>query len=279
MKVMDTVFFNKYIEMASHGDQLGWHERNGGNLTYWLNQEEVAMIEEELIHEDVWFPIQTKVQELANQYFLLSGTGKYFHQMKKAPMITTGIIQVDESGESYRICWGFEDGGKPTSELPTHLMNMEVRKRKSNAMERVIYHAHCPNLIALTFLLPLKDEIFTRELWEMMTECPVIFPEGVGVVKWMVPGGREIAVETSRLMEQYRAIVWAHHGLFCSGVDFDSTFGLMHTIEKSAEIWIKVHSVRPDKLQTISVEGFQQLAKDFHVDLNPAALYEQKQNS
>ena len=43
-------------------------------------------------------------------------------------------------------------------------------------------------------------------------------------------------------MEQYDAIIWAHHGMFVSGMDFDSTFGLMHTIEKSAEMWIKVHS-------------------------------------
>ena len=71
------------------------------------------------------------------------------------------------------------------------------------------------------------------------------FPEGIGVVEWMVPGGREIAVVTSRLMETYNAVIWAHHGMFCSGVDFDSTFGLMHTIEKSAEMWIKVHSCRP----------------------------------
>ena len=70
----------------------------------------------------------------------------------------------------------------------------------------------------------------------MMTECPIIFPEGIGVVEWMVPGGREIAVATSRLMETYNAVIWAHHGMFCSGVDFDSTFGLMHTIEKSAEM-------------------------------------------
>ena len=62
----------------------------------------------------------------------------------------------------------------------------------------------------------LNDEIFTRELWEMATECPVVFPSGVGVVHWMVPGGRDIAVETSKLMEKYDVAVWAHHGIFCS---------------------------------------------------------------
>ena len=62
---------------------------------------------------------------------------------------------------------------------------------------RVIYHAHTTNGIALTFVLPLTDEVFTRELWEMATECPVVFPQVIGVVPWMVPGGRDIAVATS----------------------------------------------------------------------------------
>lgn len=274
MNVLDTVFFKDYIEMAVYGDALGWHERNGGNVTYWIKPEEAAQIQEALSFEGTWQNIGTKVKQLAGEYFLISGTGKYFHNMKKDPKSCTGIIQINETGDHYRICWGFEDGGKPTSELPTHLMNMEVRSIQTNGRNKVIYHAHCPNLIALTFLLPLQDEVFTRELWEMMTECPVIFPEGLGVVEWMVPGGKQIAIATSKLMEHYNAVIWAHHGLFCSGIDFDATFGLMHTIEKSAEIWIKVHSVRPDKLQTISVEGFQQLARDFNVELDERFLYQ-----
>ena len=47
------------------------------------------------------------------------------------------------------------------------------------------------------------DKVFTRELWEMMTECPVIFPDGIGVIPWMVPGGRDIAVESSKLMKKF----------------------------------------------------------------------------
>ena len=274
MNVMDTDFFKKYIDMADDGDQMGWHERNGGNFTYWIKQEEIESIRDELSKEGKWMPIGTCVKDLAKEYFLISGTGKYFHNMKKDPMHTVGIIEIDETGEQYRICWGLLDGGKPTSEMPTHLMNLEVRKNMTNSEERVIYHAHCPNLIALTFLLPLKDEVFTRELWEMMTECPVIFPEGVGVVKWMVPGGKDIAVATSKKMKNYRAVIWAHHGLFCSGIDFDSTFGLMHTIEKSAEIYIKVHSVQTKKIQSITPDDFRQLAKEFHVTLNERFLYE-----
>ena len=90
----------------------------------------------------------------------------------------------------------------------------------------------------------------------------------------MVPGGRDIAVATSALMEQYDAAIWAHHGIFCSGEDFDLTFGLMHTIEKSAEILLKVYSVRPDKLQTITAQNLREVAKAFNVTLPERFLYE-----
>ena len=139
---------------------------------------------------------------------------------------------------------------------------------------RVIYHAHPANTIALTFVLPLTDEAFTRELWEMATECPVVFPSGIGVVPWMVPGGRDIAVATSELMKKYDVAIWAHHGMFCSGEDFDLTFGLMHTVEKSAEILVKVRSMTYEKRQTIQPDEFRHLAVDFGVELPEKFLYE-----
>ena len=64
------------------------------------------------------------------------------------------------------------------------------------------------------------------------------------------------------------AVIWTHHGLFCSGESFDSTFGLMHTIEKAAEILIKVLSVSPIKRQTITHENLEDIAKAFKVTLS-----------
>lgn len=274
MKVLDAEFVKGFIRMANDGWEQGWHERNGGNLSYRIRPEEIRAVEEDLSEEKPWTPIGTTVPELGGEYFLVTGSGKYFRNVLPNPEDSIAIIELDAAGEQYRIRWGLVSGGRPTSELPSHLMNHEVKKRVSGGRHRVIYHAHPANLIALTFVLPLTDEVFTRELWETATECPVVFPDGVGVVPWMVPGGREIAVETSRLMESYDVAVWAHHGLFCSGEDFDLTFGLMHTVEKAAEILVKVLSISPVKLQTISPDGFRRLASEFHVTLPERFLYE-----
>ena len=274
MKVLEAKFVQNFIRMADDGWQQGWHERNGGNLSYRIRTEEVDSIRDSLCFDGQWTDIGTSVPSLAGQFFLITGSGKYFRNTVLAPEDCLAVIEVDSTGEKYRICWGLVNGGRPTSELPTHLMNHEVKAKLTDGRYRVIYHAHPVNVIALTFVLPLDDTVFTRELWESMTESPVIFPDGIGVVPWMVPGGREVAVATSKLMQDFDAVVWAHHGLFCSGEDFDTTFGLMHVVEKSAEILVKVLSMGGVKRQTIPADGFRQLAKDFGLTLPEKYLFD-----
>lgn len=265
MNVLDAPFVKGFIRMADDGWRQGWHERNGGNLSYRIRPEEIAAVKGALTPAE-WRPIGTDVPTLAGEYFLVTGSGKFFRNASIAPEDALCIIELDGKGENYRVCWGLVNGGRPTSELPSHLMNHAVKAAATGGAHRVIYHAHPANVIALTFVLPLTDEAFTRELWEMATECPVVFPDGVGVVPWMVPGGRDIAVATSELMRKYDVAIWAHHGMFCSGPDFDTTFGLMHTVEKSAEILVKVLSMG-GKRQTIRPDDFRALARDFGVTL------------
>ncbi|MDO4318397.1 MAG: rhamnulose-1-phosphate aldolase [Lachnospiraceae bacterium] len=277
MKVLESNAVKGFISMANDGWLQGWHERNGGNLSYRLTAAEAAEMADDFDKGGEWNAVGASVPQLANETFLVTGSGKFFRNVQSDPEASLCILRLDDKGESYKILWGLKNGGRPTSELPAHLMNHEAKLIAAGGKHRVIYHAHPANIIALTFLLPLEDRVFTRELWEMATECPVVFPDGIGVVPWMVPGGREIAVATSRLMRKYDAAVWAHHGLFCSGESFDLTFGLMHTIEKAAEILIKVMSVTGGaKRQTIQPENFRALAKEFNVTLSEDFLYDKQ---
>ncbi len=274
--VLDAPFVQGFVRLCGDGFAQNWHERNGGNLTYRIRPEEIEPIRAQLRADGPWQDIGTSVPGLAGEYFMATGSGKFFRNVPLDPEDAACIVRIDEAGEKYQVQWGLKNGGRPTSELPSHLMNHEVKKALTGGAHRVIYHAHPANVIALTFVLPLEDQVFTRELWEMATECPVVFPEGVGVVPWMVPGGRDIAVATSRLMQKYNVAIWAHHGVFCSGRDFDETFGLMHTVEKSAEILVKVLSMTPKKRQTIQPQEFRDLARDFHVTLPEEFLFEKE---
>ena len=260
-----------FICLTAYAFKKCWHERNGGNLTYRVKSEEVEAVKDSLHEVQEWLPIGNTVPGLAGEYFLVTGSGKYMRNVELAPEENVALIKIDEKGEKYGLVWGLVKGGRPTSELPTHLANHELKKKMTEGRNRIIYHAHPTNLIALTFVLPLNDKDFTRELWEMATEDPVIFPEGLGVVPWMVPGGKAIADASTKLMEKYRVVVWAHHGLFVCGDDFDEAFGLMDTVEKASEICVKVRSM-DGKKQTITKENFLDLARDFNIDLNKEFL-------
>jgi Ribulose-5-phosphate 4-epimerase and related epimerases and aldolases len=273
MIIKECRFIQDFVRLCNDGYLQGWHERNGGNLSYRITENEIEEIRVNLDETTEWKSIGTEVPSLANEYFLVTGSGKYFRNVELEPETNIAIIKIDTLGINYKIVWGLKNGDNPTSELPSHLMNHAVKKAANCGVHRVIYHAHTTNIIALTFVLPLNDEIFTRELWEMATECPVVFPAGIGIVPWMVPGGKEIAVATSELMKKYDVAIWAHHGMFCSGENFDSTFGLMHTVEKAAEILIKVLSVTT-KQQTIKICEFKKLAKEFGVTLPEKFLFE-----
>ena len=105
----------------------------------------------------------------------------------------------------------------------------------------------------------------------MVTECPIVFPAGIGVVPWMVCGSSDIAYATGEKIKQFDAVIWSHHGIFCCGQDFDVAFGLMDTIEKSAEILIKVMSCGGKK-QFITREQILALAEPYNVPIDPGML-------
>ena len=274
MGMLDLTVMKNYIRMADDGWQQGWHERNGGNLTYRMRPEEVEQCRpffKETPGE--WVNMGVQADNLAGEYFISTGSGKFFRNVILDPEDSICVVEINDKGDSYRIVWGLVNGGRPTSEFPSHFMNHSVRVAATDGACRVIYHAHPANIIAMTFVLPLTDRDFSRALWKSATECPVVFPGGVGVVEWMVPGGAEIAMATSELMKKYDAAVWAHHGLFVSGPDFDITFGLMHTIEKAADIYVRALSAGQGKIrQTITDDNLRAIARDFGVELNEEFL-------
>ena len=269
-------FMQGFARLCSDGWLQGWHERNGGNLTYRLTDAEVDACRPFFYDTpSSWVEMGVQADNLRGAYFATTGSGRYMRNVPLDPARNVGIVEVNEAGDAWRIVWGLTDGGKPTSEFPSHFMNHSVRVAATDGACRVIYHAHPDNVIALTKVMPLDARVMTRALWKAMTECIVVFPAGVGVVEWMVPGGADIARATSELMKTYDAAIWAQHGLFCSGPDFDTTFGLMHTIEKAAKIHaqaLMLNGGSDDFPNTITDEGLRAIARDFNLTVNEAFL-------
>ncbi len=238
-----------------------WDERNGGNLSYLLSEEEVKDI------CDIHHPLRTfsysfDMKELIGKYILITGTGKYFKNCLKDPKNNLGILRVEDA-HTLSLLWGYEDGGSPTSEAPTHL-KCHIERLKVDPLHRLVIHCHPTNIICMTHIHSLDSNRFTETLWKMQTESIVVFPEGIAVLPWMLCGGEEIGDATAAHMKDYRSVVWAQHGIFCTGKTLDEVFGLIETIEKAAEIYMKICDKKI--IQSIKNEELIQLATAFKVE-------------
>ena len=253
------------IEVTSNLYRLGWDERNGGNITYLVDEAEVQKyIDTTKVIRNI--PMSFDGKELVGKYFLVTGSGKYFKNVQSDPENNLGILRVAEDAHSVDLLWGYSDGGLPTSELPAHFMS-HIARLAVDPENRVVMHCHVTHLLAMTFSHEITSKAITRTLWEMCTECLVVFPEGIKVLPWLVPGSNEIGEATAKAMKDFRLVLWSFHGVYGAGRTIDETFGLIETAEKAAEVYTYVQAQGGMK-QTITDENFKALAKQFVVTPN-----------
>ncbi len=260
--ILTASFVKEMCDATANMYRLGWDERNGGNISYMLSPEEVApYLDLKKVLRTI--PIGFSAPDLVGKIFIVTGTGKYFKNVKEDPENNLGIIRIAADGTTAELLWGYADGGKFTSELPAHLMSHAARL-SVNPQNRVIMHCHPTHTLAMNYVHELEEKKFTHTLWEMCTECIVVFPDGVGVLPWMLCGTNRIGEATAEKMKEFRLVVWGMHGIYGAGTTMDETFGLIETVEKAAQIYMLTAPMK--RINTIRDEEMKQLAEYFGVD-------------
>ena len=260
-------FVREMCDTCANMYRLGWDERNGGNISYMLDEKEVAE------YLDLNKVIRTiplmgvnaaafDVTPLVGKIFIVTGTGKYFKNVKDDPENNLGIVRVAQDKKGVELLWGFADGGRTTSEFPSHMM-CHMARLAQDPENRVVMHCHPTNMLAMNYVHELDEKKLTHTLWEMCTECIVVFPDVVGILPWMLCGTDEIGVATADKMRDFRIVVWAMHGVYGAGKTMDETFGLIETVEKAAQIYMLTCN-RP-RINTIKDEDMVKLAELFGV--------------
>ena len=265
--ILTAPFVREMCDTTANMYRLGWDERNGGNISYMLETEQVAEYLDlsKVIRTIPFMGVNEEdfdASPLEGKIFIVTGTGKYFKNVEKDPETNLGIVRIGKGGKNIELLWGFKDGGRPTSEFPAHMMS-HMARLKVDPENRVVMHSHPTNTLAMNYVHELDEKKFTHTLWEMCTECIVVFPDGIGVLPWMLCGTSEIGRATAKKMEEFRLVVWAMHGIYGAGKTMDETFGLIETVEKAAQIYMLTANL-PRK-NTIKDEDMVKLVELFGV--------------
>ncbi len=257
--IENSPFVKEMRKTTANMYRLGWDERNGGNISMMIDPEEAEKYVDlnEVIRV---IPTGFKAPELAGKIFLVTGTGRYFKNVDEDPANNLGLIRIAADGENAELLWGYEDGGKFTSELPAHMMS-HVARLKVNPANRVVMHTHPTYTLAMNFVHELDEAKFTHSLWQMCTECMVVFPDGIGVLPWMMCGNNTIGEATAKKMEEFRLVVWGLHGIYGAGNTMDEAFGLIETVEKAAQLYMLIAHL--PRVNTITNDQLVEIAKAF----------------
>lgn len=248
--ILTAPFIMEMREATANMYRQGWDERNGGNISYLLDEEEVAEYLD-LTKVIRTIPTGFDASALIGKIFVVTGTGKYFKNVDKDPETNLGIVRIAKDGTTAELLWGYKDGGKFTSEFPAHMMS-HIARLSVDPNHRVVMHSHPTYTIAMNTVCSTDEKEFTHKLWQSNTEAVVVFPDGVAVLPCMVCGTNEIGEATAEKMKEHRLVVWTNHGIYGSGSNMDEAFGLIETVEKTAQIYMlalgHVVNVIPDEI-------------------------------
>ena len=136
--ILEAPFVKEMEATTANMYRLGWDERNGGNISYLLKEEEVAQyLDTNKVLREI--PTGFEAKSLIGKYFIVTGTGKYFKNVEKDPETNLGIFRIAPDGKTAQLLWGYKDGGRFTSELPAHLMS-HMARLKVDPENRVVMH-------------------------------------------------------------------------------------------------------------------------------------------
>ena len=140
MDILKAPFVEEMCRTTANMYRIGWDERNGGNISYLLNETEVAQYLD-LNRVLRVLPLGFDATVLAGKIFIVTGSGKYFKNVAYDPENNLGIVRISADGQNAELLWGFSDGGKCTSEFPAHLMS-HMARLSVDPENRVVMHTH-----------------------------------------------------------------------------------------------------------------------------------------
>ena len=91
--ILEAPFVKAMCEATANMYRLGWDERNGGNISYLLDEGEVGEYLD-LTKVIRTIPTGFDTSALIGKIFIVTGTGKYFKNVEKDPEYNLGIVRI-----------------------------------------------------------------------------------------------------------------------------------------------------------------------------------------
>jgi len=169
--------------------------------------------------------------DLAGATLIVSGSGRRLRDIAEAPTANLACIVVEPGGRRGKMFTSSDcEFKRVTSEFNSHLAVHHDQMRSQDIKLHALLHAQPLYLTYLSHLPDYQDEQYlNRHLLRWQPETILNFPEGIGVLPFILLGSAQLTVETMLALREHRIVIWSQHGVMARAED--SSFHALDLVE------------------------------------------------
>ena len=199
-------------QVGTNLSELGACEGAAGNLSVYVSG--VAGLGKVFPDREA-FLLPIPLVGLPPGVFFVTGSGSRLKEIADAPEANLGCIRVEDGGRSATLLTSPKRSfTRLTSELNSHLAVHYAQLMREPSSFHGVVHAQPKKLTYLTHLPRYRDKAeLNRRLLRWQPEAILNFPNGVGLVPFLVPGTQALMQNTVSEMISHPLVLWAKHGV------------------------------------------------------------------
>ena len=204
---------------------------------------------------------------LAGATIIVSGSGRRLRDIFDAPTGNLACIIVDAGGQTGRMFTAPDCQFKRvTSEFNSHLAVHHDQMRSRNVEVHTIIHAQPLHLTYLSHLADYQNEQYlNRHLLRWQPETILNFPQGIGILPFLLPGSAQLTVETVLALREHPMVIWSQHGMMARA-DY-SIFHALDLVEyaETAAHYEYLNLTAGERSEGISPNHLREVAKSWNI--------------
>lgn len=254
-------------EMGQVGKRLsdiGAAEAAAGNLSICFR---------EPLNITVCFPnmqiieLPVPAPDLAGATLIVTGSGRRLRQIIEAPTANLACVLVEAGGRTGRMFTAPNCQFKRvTSEFNSHLAVHHDQMRSRDIKLHTVLHGQPLHLTYLSHLAEYQDQGYlNRHLMRWQPETILNFPEGIGVLPFLLVGSAQLTIETMLKLRDHSMVIWSQHGVM-SRAD-DSIFHALDLIEyaETAAHYEYLNLTASDRSAGLAPEHIRAIAESWKI--------------
>ena len=208
--------------------------------------------------------------DLAGAMLIVSGSGRRLREIIEAPTANLACIVVEPGGHGGKMLTSpdrqFE---RVTIEFNTHLAVHHDQMRSKGIKLHTILHAQPLYLTYLSHLAAYQNEEYlNRHLLRWQPETLYNFPEGIGILPFLLPGSAPLTAETVLALRKHRMLIWSQHGVIVR-VDKSISHALdLVEYAETAAHYEYLNLSAGERSQGLSPENLREISKAWNIRQN-----------